>query len=140
MSMEHLMVDLEQVDLHTLLQAWTPTVGDQALPMLVTALGDVFVQDLRSGRVSFLQTSSGQLEAVCNSAEELESLLENPEFVEHFFDPAAVSTLDASGLARGPDEVYALLVPGWEGGDWEGDNIVVRPLLEHFQRVPPLAG
>jgi hypothetical protein len=138
--MEHLTVDLDAVDLHTLLDAWQPRLGGRAMPMLVTALGDVFVQDLRTGRVSFLQASSGQVEAVCDSADALEELLENPEFVEHYFDPPAVSTLDASGLARGPDEVYALLVPGWEGGDWEGDNIVVRPVVEHFQRVAPSGG
>lgn len=136
MSMEHLTVDLDGVHLESLLDAWQRILGSDAMPMLVTALGDVFVQDVPSGRVSFLQTSSGQFEAVCGSADELQALLENPEFVEHYFDPAAVSTLDASGLARGPDEVFTLLVPGWEGGDWEGDNIVVRGVVEHLARAP----
>lgn len=136
MSMEHLTVDLDGVDLESLLEAWQDILGGDSLPMLVTALGDVFVQEVRSGRVSFLQTASGHSEVVCGSADELQELLENPEFVEHYFDPAAVSTLDASGLARGPDEVYTLLVPGWEGGDWEGDNIVVRGVVEHLARAP----
>ena len=136
MSLEHLAVELDDVDLDTLLNAWLPLIGPGQLPMLVTALGDVFVQHEASGRVSFLYTSYNQLEAVCGSADELTELLEDPEFVDHYFDPGVVATLAASGMSREPNEVFALLKPRSAGGDWDADNIVVLEVAEHLARGP----
>jgi hypothetical protein len=121
-----LAVDLDDVDPNRLLLGWEERLGGEWLPMLVTALGDAFVQSLADGRVAFLDYASATLEPVCGSADELEELLENPEFLEHYFDPEAVQRLLAAGVAREADQVYALAAPKSAGGDWTLDNVLLR--------------
>lgn len=128
-----LAVDLDDVDPNRLLLGWVERLGGEWLPMLVTALGDAFVQSLDDGRVAFLDYASASLEPVCGSADELEELLENSEFVEHYFDPDAVQHLQAAGVVRESDQVYALVVPKSAGGDWTLDNVGTRTVTEHFQ-------
>lgn len=136
MNMETLMVELDEVDLDSLLVNWLPVFGTPMLPMLVTALGDAFVQHEDRGTVYFLDAGAGLIEHVCESADELNELLEDPEFIDHYFDPEAVARLAEAGLERAPDQVYALRNPASAGGSWELGNIELLAVAAHLGRGP----
>lgn len=135
-DLQALAVDLEEIDPLGLLLGWQSRLGGEWLVMLVTALGDAFVQSPGDGQVAFLDFASATLEPVCATAQQLEALLEDPEFIEHYFDPAAQAQLQAAGLQRQPDEVYALRTPATAGGQWTLGNVLLRPVQAHFQPPP----
>jgi hypothetical protein len=132
LDFESLAVELDEIDPNRLLLGWEGRLGGEWLPMLVTALGDAFVQSVGEGRIAFLDYATAELEPVCDHPDQLEELLEDPEFVEHYFDPQAIAKLDAAGLSRDPDQVYALRISQAAGGDWTLDNVVVRGVDAHF--------
>ncbi|MFM1885987.1 MAG: hypothetical protein RL026_1144 [Pseudomonadota bacterium] len=128
-----LTVDFQHLDREALLADWAWLVAPHQLPLLVTAMGDVFVQDMNDRSVHRLDTAAGQLRRVADTGVDFVSLLDDPDFIALHFQPGAVGDLRAAGMALPVGMVYGFRIPPHLGGDVDTDNIVAMPLERHLQ-------
>jgi len=113
------------------LQSWRWRVGVDATPWLVTALGDVFVR-AADGRISFLDTYTGELSEAAAANTDWTRALQNPGHLEQWFDPSLVSALRQRGLTLGPEECYSPIEPLILGGKMEPGNFEVTDWRVHI--------
>src|SRR5690242_8691976 len=81
MTLDDLTVDFRHLDRRSLLQEWEWLIGSTKLPILLTASGDAFVQDVEDGSVYVLDTGDSSIHQVASSAEKFQSLLGKRDFV-----------------------------------------------------------
>jgi len=113
------------------LQSWRWRVGVDATPWLVTALGDVFVR-AADGRISFLDTYTGELSEAAAANTDWTRALQNPGHLEQWFDPSLVSALRQRGLTLGPEQCYSPIEPLILGGKMEPANFEVTDWRVHI--------
>lgn len=115
--------DLAQGDA---LEDWRWLVGRAARPLLLTAMGDVFLIKpgglLRRHSVYLLETGTGRCERVASTYEELRELLSTSDSSAAWLLPELVASLRASGQTLSEGECYSpKLVPAL-GGTFEAAN------------------
>jgi hypothetical protein len=91
-------------------EAWRWLVPATAEPLLMTALGDVFVR-LNDGTIMFLDTESGEFMRVAPTMEEWQNLLRRPEYVERWFRPKFVAKLQEQHQPLQSPYVYSPTIP-----------------------------
>lgn len=96
MGLNVLTVNFRHLERETLLEDWEWLIGPK-LPILLTACGDAFVQDVHDGAVHLLDVGAGTLQQVAGSSEEFQSLLSDRGFVMGFFGVELVAALRAAG-------------------------------------------
>ncbi len=116
----------------TLLSDWKWLVGDDKLPILLTATGNAILQSTVDGTVHELDTAEGWIRPLCSSVEELQSRLNSEDFVREHFHQDRVSELLNAGVARETGEVFSHKTPLPLGGADELDNIEATDLEVHF--------
>lgn len=131
-TMSDLTVNYSHLDRDTLLEDWSWLIGPTKLPILVTAAGDVFVQDVDDNTVHFLDAGAGQTHQVASDPEELRSLLADKEFVISHLSVQMVGVLVQGGIKLGPGQVYSFKVPPFLGGQYTLDNMEVSEMAVHF--------
>ena len=131
-SLDDLTVSFEHLDRETLLADWEWLIGPHRLPILITAVGDAFVQDTRDGTVHWLDTVFAELEQVAASDDELRALLGDREFVADRLGVQMFAALRAAGMELGPDQVFSLQVPPALGGEPTVENVGIVSLRVHF--------
>ncbi|MBI1312434.1 DUF1851 domain-containing protein [bacterium] len=131
LTLEDLTISPEGIDPVALLADWEWAMEHLMLPVLVTAMGDVFAQS-DSGEVCFIDVVGGEIVPVCDSTEAFEEALDDEEFVDEFFYPERVLELRAAGLTLGNRQVYSHKVPLVVGGDDEASNFEVSDAVVHI--------
>jgi hypothetical protein len=126
-----LTVNPEGVDLDGLLSEWRWLVDDSFEPVLISALGDLFLRH-SDGRIFWLSSGWGQLTEVANSAEEFKQLMVQRENAEEWFVPGLVGDILAAGKRLGPGQCFGYNVPPVLGGEIEPDNFEPTDLQVHF--------
>jgi hypothetical protein len=107
-------------DFRAATESWRWLLPVASRPLLVTALGDVFVES-PSGTIQFLDTESGELTVVANSRVEWQQALNNPANVDHWFRPDFVKQLKLhTSLTAG--QVYSPTQPLILGGQLTVEN------------------
>jgi hypothetical protein len=101
--------------------AWRWTVAETARPLLITALGDVFLE-AESGEVQFLDTESGKVETIARSRDEWFVMLTNAKYVEMWFRPSFVNELKTRGKPLKREEVYSPIHPLILNGELTVEN------------------
>jgi len=110
---------------------WRWKLGDDWTLLLVSALGDVFVE-LAAGSVWWLSTATGSLELVADAREDFVALLEG-EQADEWFLPGLVDVLLAQGKALGPEDCYTFTVlPVFQEGSYRAENVRVVSAAWHF--------
>lgn len=127
-SIDDLTISPEGVDSDTLLKEWAWLLPEASTPILLSAMGDVFVQDA-TGAVHFLDAGDGTLQHVADDMETFESRLEDQAFVVRHFFPGRIVELLEAGRRLGPLEIFSYARPLVLGGQDEADNI--EPLDIH---------
>jgi hypothetical protein len=89
-------VTMPPANFDEVMEAWRWVVPRTARPLLITVLGDVFLE-AASGEVQFLDTESGKLETVANSRETWFLMLTDANNVERWFQPTFVNELKTRG-------------------------------------------
>ena len=100
-TIDDLTVNFAHLDRDSLLEDWHWLIGPARLPILLTAIGDAFVQDTADRAVSLLDTAAGELVPVAADDEAFRALLEDREFVMGHYAVYAVVDLRANGLELG---------------------------------------
>lgn len=125
-----LTVDPDDVDLELLLSSWRWLVNEEYQPVVISALGDIFLCH-DNGSVHWLDTGIGELTEVASSVEEFQQLIVVPENADQWFIPQLVGDLKTVGKNLGPRQCYSYVVPPILGGEIEVDNFQVMDLLVH---------
>lgn len=121
-TMNDLTISPEGINREDLLSDWTWAMEEPMLPVLLTALGDVFAQG-ESGAIYFVNVIEGRINRVADDSAAFQNLLTDTEFVtEHMF-PSRIVHFRAAGKTLSPKHVYSYKQPLVLGGEDDVDNI-----------------
>lgn len=132
MTLDDLTVSFRHLQGETVLSDWTWLLGASAAPLLITAVGNAFVQDPSSGEIKLLDVGSADLVPVAASTAEFEDLLTQREFVAKFFDVQLVGELLKSGQTLAAGELFGFKRLPTMGGDYVVDNFAPTDIEVHF--------
>jgi hypothetical protein len=131
-TLNDLTVNIDHLDQETLLAPWHWLIGARRLPILVTAMGNAFVQDADSGAISLLDAGTGKLVEVADSPQAFQALLGDTDFVmEQLLVNDWAAARDA-GLMLAPGQVFGYKTPPVLGGGFETDNLEPTDIAVHF--------
>lgn len=122
-------VDLAD-DFEGAIAAWKWLVRQPAAPLLITAMGDVFVH--YENAIHLLDTARGSFERVADSREQWKRRLEDGATIFEWFRPDLVRDFTAAGLRLERGEVYSPKVPLVLGGSAAVDNYVTSQWRMHL--------
>lgn len=131
-TLDDLTVNFNHLNRETLLEDWRWLIGPSKQPILLTALGDAFLQDPDDGSVHFLDAGAGELSEVVDSFEEFEGLLCDREFVTNYFLPGLIVNLRNAGKTLAPGELYSYQQPPILGGECTVENFEPVNIKVHF--------
>lgn len=127
-----LVATLSPEAMESILDKWAWLIGIEKRPLLVTACGDVFIEDLLERTIQFLDTSAPVVTLVTETRQQFEMLLAEPSFVETYLHPNRVEMLRGKGLFLKKDQVYSFSTPLSLGGQISADNIAITDVDVHF--------
>jgi hypothetical protein len=126
-----LTVSPEGIDLSGLLSEWRWLVDARYQPVVISALGDLFLRR-DDGRIFWLDSGWGKLTEVASSAEEFKRLMVQPEHADEWFVPQLVGDILTQGRRLAPGQVFGYKHPPVLGGELEPDNFEPTDLQVHF--------
>lgn len=144
MNVDDLTVNISHLSQRELLSDWRWLIdkskvafmswisGPSKLPILVTAAGDVFVQDRFTKSVHFLDVTQGSLSLAASSLDEFKELLKDRQFVERYFSVEMINALRKVGLSLTGKQIFSYKVPPVLGGEFEVENIEATDISVHF--------
>ena len=132
MTLDDLTVNFEHLNREELLSEWKWLIDDINLPILISASGDAFVQNVNNGSVSCLDTATAEVFEVASDISEFHRLLTEIEFVENHFAVNMVDDLINNGIRLEPGKVYSYKKPPVLGGDYVLENIEPTDIDVHF--------
>lgn len=112
------------------LGSWRWLVGP-AQPLLLTALGDMFVE-LPGGAVGFLDTYEGTLKPAGADRARWKVALRDVDNLNAWLSPGLVCDLRARGLKLAPGQSYSPVHPPVLGGSMEPENFECVSWRVHF--------
>ena len=114
-----------------LAEAWAWLLKEPFVPVLFSALGDMFFEP-DSGGIWWLNTGTAELTRVADSVEDFHSKLAT-EAGGEWLMPALVEQLNAAGKVPEPGECYTYVtLPVFAEGKYDVDNLNPVPAGEHF--------
>jgi len=125
-----LTVSFEHLDRAALIEDWKWLVGS-ALPILVTSVGDAFLQN-DTDEVFWLITGSAELEKVADSYEEFQGKLQDNELINEWFLVPVVAQLKKQGVVLEQGKLYGFKQLPVLGGKYESDNFELTDIEVHF--------
>lgn len=125
---EELTVPVEQ-GASDMLSCWRWLTGQTAEIILVSTLGDAFLQE-ETGAVYWLSAGSGSYTKVADSLEDFQAkMVAN---VDEWFLPELVACLLIVEQKLGPNQCYGYKHPPVLGGQYDPDNFEPTDLHVHF--------
>ena len=122
-----------EFDLAEALESWRWLVQQAVRPLVVTAIGDLFLI-AADDSVLFLDTIAGICEQAATSVPDWERGLEDPERIDRWFMPGFVKQLrEAAPLCQG--ECYSAVHPPILGGTYTVDNWRPTHWRGHFSHT-----
>lgn len=125
---EHITVDFEPGDVD-LLSEWRWLIGETGQPILVTALGDAFLQE-PDDSIWWLDVAGGEFTQVAANPEEFDAAM--AENADDWFAPKLVHDLLVSGATLKPNECFSYKKPPILGGQFGPKNFEPASLSVHF--------
>jgi hypothetical protein len=122
-----------------ILSDWTWLIGSAKRPLLLTAAGDAFVQDLGDGSVHYLNVNAGQVSRIAETTQAFEHLLHDAVFVDAYLCPHLVDDLRRRGMVLKQNEIYSYRIPLALGGKVGADNIDIANAEVHFSIAGQIA-
>ena len=132
MTIDDLTVNFRHLDRETLLEEWGWLIGPTRHPIILTALGNAFVQDVEDDAILFVDTGKGELYDVADTPAELMERLKEKDFVVDHFDVQMVGDLRLAGKVLEHDQIYSFIVPLFLGGEYVIENVEQSSLEVHF--------
>ena len=130
--MNDLTVNFSHLDRETLLENWRWLIGETKQPILLSALGNAFVQDVVDGSIHMVDAGTGELLEAAESMEEFTAFLNDKDFVAKAFDVQAFGDLRMAGMVLQPGQIFSFKVPLALGGKFMLENIEITDISVHF--------
>src|SRR5581483_11778907 len=131
LTFKELLAPIDDLDQRDALESWHWLSGQDARPLLLTALGDLFILK-DDGAVYFLDTYEGTLKPAGDSYEQWKVELNQEYNLYNWFSPLLVEKLRERGLRLQAGQCYSPVHPPVMGGAMEPDNFEVSPWFVHF--------
>lgn len=97
--------------------------GKKNLPVLISVMGDMFLQDKKDGTIHFLDFVDGEITKIADSGDKFSNLLSEKDFVINYFPVQFIGDLKLVGNVLEPENVYSFKVPPRLDGELNLDNI-----------------
>ncbi len=101
-----------------MLQCWTWLVSPSHVPILASAVGDLFLR-APDGSVVWLDVGAGTITRVAATPEEFTAGLSNPERAAEWLSPDLVATLQQRLGALGRNQCYSFKIPPTLSGSYD---------------------
>lgn len=131
-TLNELTVNFDHLECERLLEDWRWLLGPAKQPILLTAAGDAFVQDVSDGSIYLLDVAAGELLRVAEDVTGFQALLADREFVLSHFAVAMVADLRDAGFTLAPGQIYSFRHPPVLGGGYTLDNVEPVDIEVHF--------
>ena len=130
-TLNDLTVNFQHLNRESLMDSWRWLVGSTKQVILLTAVGDAFLQDSQDGTIHFLDTIAGEVQSIAESYDDLLSLLNDKNFVVNYFAVELFADLQQpQTLLTG--QIYSYKQPPVLGGQIALDNIEPTDIDVHF--------
>ena len=126
-----LIIDIEQVDVGRLIEGWRWLMGEDKTPIMVSSIGDLFLQGTDGG-VDWLNVGEGKLLRVADSFDEFQKKLQDEEQVREWFLVDLIAELKAAGHDIKERQVYSYKKLPILNGDYSVDNFEITDIEVHF--------
>jgi len=131
-DLKHLTVDFSRIEPHLLLQCWWWLVPPAHTPVLVSAIGDLFLEG-PAGSIVWLDAGAGTLNDVAATHDAFSAALNDPERLTEWLMPDLVATLRQRHGALGRNQCYSFKIPPTLSGSYEDpDNYERCDLVTHL--------
>ena len=128
---EDLLAPIDDLGEGDALESWRWLVGPGSRPLLMTALGDVFVL-MASGEVCFIDTYEGTLKPAGTSYDDWKQRLKDQQNIIAWFSPGLVEAMRERGVFLSHGQCYSPIVPPVVGGDMLPENMEASLWRVHF--------
>jgi Domain of unknown function (DUF1851) len=123
LTLNELTVNFGHLKRELLLEDWRWLLGPTKQPILLTAIGDAFLQDMGDGSILLLDVAAGELLRVADDLAAFDALLADREFVVNYFAVEMVADLRNAGVTLGPGQIYSFRQPPVLGGEYTLENV-----------------
>ena len=130
LTLKDLTVNPTGLNRETFLSNWQWLMDEPMLPMMITAMGDVFAKG-RSGTVFFIDTSQGIIDKVSSDPDEFKELLRDKDFIAKRFYPGIISEMQDRGVILDQGQCYSYTQPLVLDGADEMENLDVSDISDH---------
>jgi len=129
----HLIADVQIDDIAKSLSEWSWLLCDAWSPLLVTAVGDVFLIG-SAGAIARLDTGVASLEQVAGTLDEFKKAVGDPNIAAEWFLEPVVDELQSQGkrLKRGQCYGFTIL-PIFKEGSYTAENRFCLAATEHIR-------
>jgi hypothetical protein len=102
-----LTVPLQHLDAERLVDDWRCLISTSKHPILVSAIGDAFVQDQEEAAVYLLDTAAGSCTLVADDEQHLRELPKDSDWVTDHLAVPVVADFLRNGLRLEPGQIYS---------------------------------
>lgn len=127
----HLTAKMDDISAESLLSDWRHLVPQTYAPVLMTALGDLFLRD-EGGAIHFLDLMCGELKQVATSQDQFDSLCDNREQRRSWFAGHLVMELRKLHGDVPAGQCFSCKVPLFLNGQLEVENFQVCDIPVHY--------
>lgn len=131
-NLDDLTVKIKDVSVDKLIADWTWLIGTDKTPIMVSAIGDMFLQDDYK-RIYWLDVGVGELKLISERIQDFEEKLKNIEQVNQWFMIDLISELRLSDKQLNKGQLYSYKKLPIIGGDYTVDNFAPLDIVEHFR-------
>jgi len=131
MTLDDLTVNFSHLDRKKLMEDWRWLLAPTMSPVLITAIGNAFLQDESSGEIFFLDVGSADIILIAVSMSEFNELLEQHSFVMKFFEVSLFIELQKIS-PRSSATLYSFKKLPTLGGDYQTSNFELADVEVHF--------
>jgi hypothetical protein len=131
-TLSDLTVIFDHLDRNHVLDDWRWLIGPSKQPILLSAVGDAFVEDETDATIHLLDTAAGSCVPVAADEDELRALLGDSHWVADHLAVRVIADFRANGLRLDPGQIYSWKRPPVLGGEYELDNADATDIAVHF--------
>jgi hypothetical protein len=131
-TLSDIIVSFDHLDRNHLLDDWRWLIGPSKQPILLSAVGDAFVQDETDATIHLLDTAAGSCGLVAADEDEFRALLSDSQWVTDHLAVRVIADFLTNGLRLEPGQIYSWKRPPVLGGEYEFDNAHTTDITVHF--------
>jgi hypothetical protein len=132
MSLNDLIRDIANIDQSDLLSAWQWKLEKGMKIVMITNLGDLFLQD-ENGSIFWLLSDGGELKKIADNYSQFQQMLLEEEMIDNWCLPLLIEKFVNAGMTLQPNEVYSPLKMTVLGGTYDTSNFKPTDMSVHFQ-------